>query len=60
MPVDLATPRAGLSRTKITFISPHVDTDSQTLLVKSRYPNADMKFPTRSRTRPLGLVRTQR
>jgi RND family efflux transporter MFP subunit len=45
MPVDLVDDQGKtLSRTKITFISPHVDTDSQTLLVKTQVPNADMKF----------------
>jgi RND family efflux transporter MFP subunit len=45
MPVDLVDDQGKtLSRTKITFISPHVDTDSQTLLVKTHVPNADMKF----------------
>jgi RND family efflux transporter MFP subunit len=45
MPVDLVDDQGKpLTRTKITFISPHVDTDSQTLLVKSQVPNADMKF----------------
>jgi RND family efflux transporter MFP subunit len=45
MPVDLVDDQGKpLTRTKITFISPHVDTDSQTLLVKTQVPNADMKF----------------
>ncbi|HWS18477.1 MAG TPA: efflux RND transporter periplasmic adaptor subunit [Candidatus Elarobacter sp.] len=45
MPVDLVDDQGKpLTRTKISFISPHVDTDSQTLLVKTQVPNADMKF----------------
>jgi RND family efflux transporter MFP subunit len=45
MPVDLVDVQGKpLTRTKISFISPHVDTDSQTLLVKTQVPNADMKF----------------
>ncbi len=45
MPVDLVDDQGkALTRTKISFISPHVDTDSQTLLVKAQVPNADMKF----------------
>jgi RND family efflux transporter MFP subunit len=45
MPVDLVDDQGKpLTRTKITFISPHVDTDSQTLLVKTQVPNTDMKF----------------
>ncbi len=31
-------------RTKVFFVSPHVDTDSQTLLLKTEVPNADLKF----------------
>jgi RND family efflux transporter MFP subunit len=31
-------------RTKVFFISPHVDTDSQTLLLKTQVPNPEMKF----------------
>jgi len=45
MPVDLVDDQGKpLTRTKISFISPHVDTDSQTLLVKTQVPNADMKL----------------
>ncbi|MGZ4899889.1 MAG: efflux RND transporter periplasmic adaptor subunit, partial [Candidatus Angelobacter sp.] len=45
MPVDIVDDQGKpLTRTKISFISPHVDTDSQTLLVKTQVPNADMKF----------------
>src|SRR6266571_3639597 len=37
MPVDLVDDQGkALTRTKISFISPHVDTDSQTLLVKAQ------------------------
>jgi RND family efflux transporter MFP subunit len=32
------------ARTKVFFISPRVDTESQTLLIKSQVPNAEMKF----------------
>jgi multidrug efflux pump subunit AcrA (membrane-fusion protein) len=31
-------------RTKVFFISPHVDTDSQTLLLKTQVTNPEMKF----------------
>src|SRR6476661_8932817 len=45
MAVDLVDDQGKpLTRTKITFISPHVDTDSQTLLVKTQVLNTDMKF----------------
>jgi len=45
MPVDIVDDQGKpLTRTKISFISPHVDTDSQTLLVKTQLSNADMKF----------------
>jgi RND family efflux transporter MFP subunit len=45
MPVDLMddTGKPTL-RTKIFFVSPRVDTDSQTLLVKASVPNGDLKF----------------
>jgi len=33
-----------LLRTRTSFISPHVDTDSQTLLVKTQVPNPERKF----------------
>jgi RND family efflux transporter MFP subunit len=33
-----------LVRTRISFISPHVDTGSQTLLVKTQVPNPERKF----------------
>jgi RND family efflux transporter MFP subunit len=33
-----------LVRTRVSFISPHVDTDSQTLLVKTQVPNPERKF----------------
>ena len=46
-------------RTKISFISPHVDTDSQTLLVKTQLPNAD-EIPQRAAgARARGVVRAQ-
>lgn len=45
MPVDLLDDTGkALTRTKVSFISPRVDPDSQTLLVKTQVPNADMKF----------------
>jgi RND family efflux transporter MFP subunit len=45
MPVDIVDDQGKpLARTKITFISPHVDTDSQTLLVKTQVPNPERKF----------------
>lgn len=45
MPVDLLDDTGKvLTRTKVSFISPRVDPDSQTLLVKTQVPNADMKF----------------
>jgi RND family efflux transporter MFP subunit len=44
MPVDIVNDENKPVRTRITFISPHVDTDSQTLLVKTQVPNADRKF----------------
>lgn len=45
LPVDIVDDTGKpLVRTRITFISPHVDTDSQTLLVKTLVPNPEMKF----------------
>ncbi|MGC2697014.1 MAG: efflux RND transporter periplasmic adaptor subunit [Candidatus Angelobacter sp.] len=45
MPVDIVDDDGKpLARTRITFISPHVDTDSQTLLVKTQVPNPERKF----------------
>ena len=45
MPVDLLDDTGkALTRTKVSFISPRVDPDSQTLLVKTQVPNAGMKF----------------
>jgi len=45
MPVDLVDDEGKpAARTRISFISPHVDTDSQTLLVKTQVPNADHRF----------------
>lgn len=45
MPVDIVDDAGKqLARTRITFISPHVDTDSQTLLVKTQVPNPARTF----------------
>jgi RND family efflux transporter MFP subunit len=45
MPVDLVDDQGKtLVRSRISFISPHVDTDSQTLLVKTQVANHDRKF----------------
>src|SRR5215472_1786386 len=45
MPVDIVDDNGKrLVRTKISFISPHVDTDSQTLLVKTQVPNPQRAF----------------
>lgn len=45
MPVDIVDDEGKtLVRTHISFISPHVDTDSQTLLVKTQVPNPERKF----------------
>lgn len=45
MPVDIVDDSGKtLERTKVSFISPHVDTDSQTLLVKTQVPNPDRIF----------------
>jgi RND family efflux transporter MFP subunit len=45
MPVDIVDDEGKqLARTRISFISPHVDTDSQTLLVKTQVPNPERKF----------------
>jgi RND family efflux transporter MFP subunit len=45
MPVDLLDDDGKpVVRTRIVFISPRVDTDSQTLLVKTTVPNPGMKF----------------
>ena len=45
MPVDLLDENGKVSvRTKISFVSPRVDTDSQTLLVKTQVPNPELKF----------------
>jgi RND family efflux transporter MFP subunit len=44
MAVDLVDDQGKTVRTHVSFISPHVDTDSQTLLVKTRVPNADHRF----------------
>ncbi len=45
MPVDILDNEGKpAARTRIFFISPRVDTDSQTLLVKTTVPNPDLKF----------------
>jgi RND family efflux transporter MFP subunit len=45
MPIDILDDAGKpLVRTKISFISPRVDTDSQTLLVKGQVPNAGQRF----------------
>jgi RND family efflux transporter MFP subunit len=44
MPVDIVDDENKTVRTRISFISPHVDTDSQTLLVKTQVPNPARKF----------------
>jgi RND family efflux transporter MFP subunit len=45
MPVDLMDENGKpVLRTKLSFISPRVDTDSQTLLVKAQVPNSELKF----------------
>jgi len=45
MPVDIVDDETKPPvRTRISFISPHVDTDSQTLLVKTQVPNPARKF----------------
>ena len=45
LPVDLVDDQGKLlARTRISFISPHVDTDSQTLLVKTQVPNPERQL----------------
>lgn len=45
MPVDIVDDEGKpLVRTRISFISPHVDTDSQTLLIKTQVPNPQRSF----------------
>lgn len=45
MPVDIVDDEGKpLVRTRISFISPHVDTDSQTLLIKTQVPNPQRIF----------------
>ncbi len=45
MPVDIVDDTGKtLERTRVSFISPHVDTDSQTLLVKTQVPNPNRIF----------------
>lgn len=44
MPVDIVDDEGKSVRTRISFISPQVDTDSQTLLIKTQLPNSDRRF----------------
>lgn len=45
MPVELLDDNGQpVLRTRVSFVSPHVDSDSQTLLVKARFANPGMKF----------------
>lgn len=45
MPVDIVDDEGKpLVRTRVSFISPHVDTDSQTLLIKTQVPNPQRSF----------------
>jgi RND family efflux transporter MFP subunit len=45
MPVDILDDAGKvLVRTKVFFVSPRVDTDSQTVLLKAEVPNTDQKF----------------
>jgi RND family efflux transporter MFP subunit len=45
MPVDIVDDQGKpIVRTRISFISPHVDTDSQTLLIKTQVPNPQRIF----------------
>ncbi|HYH00410.1 MAG TPA: efflux RND transporter periplasmic adaptor subunit [Terriglobales bacterium] len=44
MPVVIYTDGSSPVRTKVTFISPRVDPDSQLLLVKTSLPNGDGRF----------------
>jgi RND family efflux transporter MFP subunit len=45
MPVDILDDSGkAVARTRISFISPRVDSDSQTLLVKAQVPNPERKF----------------
>jgi RND family efflux transporter MFP subunit len=45
MPVDIVDDQGKpMVRTRVSFISPHVDTDSQTLLVKTQVPNPQRIF----------------
>jgi RND family efflux transporter MFP subunit len=45
MPVDLLDDSGKVTaRTRVSFISPRVDPDSQSLLVKTQVPNADSRF----------------
>ncbi len=45
MPVELVDDDGKVTlRTKVTFISPRVDTESQLLLIKAEVPNPDHRF----------------
>lgn len=45
MPVDILDDSGKpVARTRVSFVSPRVDTDSQTLLVKTQVPNPGQKF----------------
>lgn len=44
MPVEIFTDGSNPVRTKVTFISPRVDPDSQLLLIKTDVPNGDRRF----------------
>lgn len=44
MPVEIFTDGSKPVRTKVTFISPRVDPDSQLLLIKTDVPNTDRRF----------------
>jgi RND family efflux transporter MFP subunit len=45
MPLDLLDDSGKpVLRTRISFISPHIETETQTLLVKAQVPNADTRF----------------
>lgn len=44
MPVDIYSENSQPVRSKVTFVSPRVDPDSQLLLVKAMVPNSDGRF----------------
>jgi RND family efflux transporter MFP subunit len=44
MPVDLVTPEGKTVTTKVSFVSPRVDSANQLLLVKAQVPNAGGQF----------------